>query len=135
MRHIFASGIGIVVLVLAFFVFSGALPAAAQVGALDGKTFVGHLGENGKKGDKDEFIFNAGTFESKACEKFGFGSAHYTATASGKTTSFKSETTNDKGDKMEWSGTVTGKKISGTSTLYQQGKAPVIYWFKGKLSA
>ncbi|HVY55401.1 MAG TPA: hypothetical protein VHC46_06555, partial [Thermodesulfobacteriota bacterium] len=80
-------------------------------------------------------IFNAGTFESKACEKFGFGSAPYTATASGKTTSFKSETTNDKGAKMEWSGKVTGNKISGTSTLYQQGKAPVIYWFKGKLSA
>ena len=135
MRKVFASGISIIVLVLTFFVLSGTLPAVAQGGALDGKTFVGHMGEKGKKGDKDEFVFTSETFESKACEKYGFGTAPYTATASGKTTSFQAETTNDKGAKMKWTGKVTGDKIYGTSTLYEQGKAPVIYWFKGKLSA
>lgn len=35
---------------------------------------------------------------------------------------------------MEWEGTVSGILISGTSTLKQEGKAPVIYWFKGKTS-
>jgi hypothetical protein len=125
-------GICSLLVILSFFVLSGALPASAQGGALDGKTFVGKLGEKGKKADKDEFIFKDGTFESKACEKYGFGTAPYTTTASGHTTTFKAETSNDKGDKMKWEGKVTGILISGTTTLYQEGKAPVIYWFKGK---
>ncbi len=120
--------------VLSFFVLAGTFPASAQGGALDGKTFVGKMGEKGKKGDKDEFIFKDGTFESKACEKYGFGSAPYTTTVSGQTTTFKAETTNDKGDKMNWEGTVTGISISGTTTLNQEGKTPVIYWIKGKMS-
>lgn len=119
-------------LVLSFFVLSWTLPAVAQGGALDGKTFAGKLGETGKKGDKDEFIFKDGTFESKACEKYGFGNAPYTTTAGEHTTTFKAETTNDKGDKMEWEGTVAGILISGTATLNQEGKPPVEYWFKGK---
>lgn len=127
-------GICFLIVILSFFVLSGTLPAAAQGGALDGKTFVGKLGEKGKKGDKDEFIFKEGTFESKACEKFGFGSAPYTTTASGHTTTFKAETSNDKGDTMKWEGTVTGILISGNTTLNQEGKTPVPYWFKGKMS-
>ena len=47
----------------------------------------------------------------------------------------KDSDSNDKGAKMKWTGKVTGDKIYGTTTLYEQGKAPVIYWFKGKLSA
>lgn len=133
-RNIF--GISSLILVLSFFVLSGASPVSAQVlkGSLDGKTFVGKLGEKGKKGDKDEFIFKDGTFESKACEKYGFGTAPYTTTASGHTTTFKAETSNDKGDKMEWGGKVTGILISGSATLNQKGKAPVKYWFNGKMS-
>ena len=118
--------------VLSIIVMSRTFPATAQGGALDGKTFVGKLGETGKKGDKDEFIFKDGTFESKACEKYGFGSAPYTTTANEHTTTFKAETSNDKGDKMEWEGTVTGILITGTATLNQEGKPPVEYWFKGK---
>jgi hypothetical protein len=129
-RNIF--GISSLILVLSFFILSGTLPASAQNGALDGKTFVGKLGEKGKKGDKDEFIFKDGTFESKACEKYGFGTAPYTTTTSGHITTFKAMTSNDKGDKMEWNGKVTGTLISGTTTLNQEGKAPVMYWFKGK---
>ena len=128
-------GLCSLLLLLSFFVLSGTLPAAAQGSTLDGKTFVGKLGEKGKKGDKDEFIFKAGTFESMACEKFGFGSAPYTTTASGNITTFQAETSNDKGGKMKWAGTVTGNKISGTTTPYQEGKAPVLYWFKGKMGA
>ena len=126
-------GICSLLVVLSFFILSGTLPAVAQGGALDGKTFTGKLGEKGKKGDKDEFIFKEGTFESKACEEFGFGSAPYTTTASGHTTTFKAETSNDKGGKMQWEGTVTGILISGTTTLYEEGKTPVEYWFKGKM--
>ena len=93
------------------------------------------MGEKGKKGDKDEFVFKAGTFESMACVKYGFGSAPYTTTTSGKTTTFQAETSNDKGAKMKWVGTVSGNKIWGKTTVYQEGKKPVIYWFKGKMGA
>lgn len=134
MKKVYAIGIFYVLLVFVLSVLSISLLAAAQEGALDGKTFAGEMGEAGKdKGDGDELIFKDGKFSSAACEKYGFGDAPYTATVSGDTTTFETETVSAKEGKMKWTGTVTGGKLDGTVMWYKEGQAPVEYWFKTEL--
>ena len=121
------------VLVLVFSI-AAPLPAPAQGGALDGKTFAGDMAEKGKaKVDKDELVFKDGKFSSVACESYGFGEAAYTTTVSGGATTFEAETVSAKEGKMKWSGTVTGDKLEGTATWYKDGQAPVEYWYKTEL--
>jgi hypothetical protein len=123
-----------VVLILGLYVFMSSFPAIAQEGALDGKTLVGTMGEIGKgEGDIDELVFKDGKFQSKACEKYGFGDAAYTATVSGNTTTFESETASKEEGKMKWRGKIVGDKLEGTATLDKDGQAPVEYWFKTQL--
>jgi hypothetical protein len=134
MKKVYVIGIFYVLLVFVLSALSISLLAAAQEGALDGKTFVGEMGESGKdKGDKDELIFKDGKFSSAACEKYGFGDAPYTATVTGDTTTFETETVSAKEGKMKWTGTVTGDKLDGTATWDKDGQAPVEYWYKTKL--
>lgn len=106
----------------------------AQAGSLDGKTFVGKVGENGKKkGDKDELIFKDGRFRSTACDEYGFGDAPYTTAVNGDATTFEATTVSAKEGKMEWRGTVKGNALDGTFTWYPIGKDPVEYWVKAQL--
>jgi hypothetical protein len=133
MKKVYVIGIFYVLLVFVLSALSISLLAAAQEGALDGKTFSGMMGETGKEGDKDELVFKDGKFNSAACEKYGFGDAPYTATVSGDTTTFETETVSAKEGKMKWSGTVTGDKLDGTVMWYKEGQAPVEYWFKTQL--
>jgi hypothetical protein len=113
-------------------------PATAQqtTGALDGKTFVGQIGEKGKdKGDADEFRFSAGRFHSNACDAYGFSSAPYQS-RSGKTAMtfhFQSETRSAKEGRMVWKGIVRGSTVEGTAVWLKPGQAPAEYWFRGKL--
>jgi hypothetical protein len=107
--------------------------AISQEGVLDGKTFVGEVGEKGKKnGDKDTFTFKDGKFHSKACDPYGFGDGVYTATVNGDTTTIQVETVSAKEGKMEWTGTVKGDTFDGTLTWHKGNKAPKEYWFKGE---
>ncbi len=106
----------------------------AQAGTLDGKTFVGQLGEKGKeKGDNDTFTFADGKFHSKACDPYGFGDAAYTTSINGDATTFETETVSSKEGKMKWAGTVKGEMLDGTVIWYKGSKAPKEYWFKGEL--
>lgn len=104
---------------------------AASSSPLDGKTFVGQVGEKGKTtGDPDTFTFTAGKFDSIACHEYGYGDAPYTA----KEGAFESTTTNTSGNKMIWKGTVKGDEISGTATMLSSDGAPQDeMWFKASL--
>lgn len=133
MKKVYVASIIYVLIVFVLSVLSISMLAAAQEGALDGKTFSGEMGEKGKKGDGDELIFKDGKFSSAACEKYGFGDAPYTATVSGDTTTFEADTVSAKEGKMKWTGTVTGDKLDGTVMWYKEGQAPVEYWFKTEL--
>lgn len=133
MKKVYIIGTFYVLLVFVLSVLSISLLAAAQEGALDGRTFAGELGEKGKKGDEDELIFKDGKFLSVACQEYGFGDAPYTAAVSGDTTTFETETVSAKEGKMKWTGTVTGDKLDGTVMWYKEGQAPVEYWFKTEL--
>ena len=134
MKKVYIIGTFYVLLVFVLSVLSISLLAAAREGALDGKTFAGEMGETGKdKGDKDELDFRDGKFSSEACEKYGFGDAPYTTTASGDTTTFEADTVSAKEGKMHWSGTLTGDELTGTVVWTKEGQAPIEYWFKTEL--
>jgi hypothetical protein len=113
---------------------NAAAAGSGSPGLLDGKSFAGELGEKGKaKGDKDEFVFKAGTFRSAACDAYGFGDASYRATREGASIAFTAETHSPKEGTMSWSGRVTGDHIEGTVTWAKEGKAPAEYWFRAQL--
>ncbi len=134
MKKVYMIGTFYVLLVFGLYALSISLLAAAREGALDGKTFTGEMGEAGKdKGDKDELIFKDGKFSSEACEKYGFGDAPYTTTASGGATTFEADTVSAKEGKMHWSGTVKGDERTGTVVWTKEGQAPIDYWFKTEL--
>ncbi len=107
------------------------LPALAG-GPLDGRTFTGQAGEQGKDtGDAEDFVFADGTFDPLACHEWGFGAAAYTATAEGDAISFEAEHTNADGDRMRWVGRVVGDELSGTMTYWHGDDPAKDYWFRG----
>ena len=109
-------------------------------GPLDGMTFVGALGPDGKPKDiQDVFVFENGTFVSKECElKCKYPARPYFIRVNGTKTEFISETQCPYKDaKIVWRGTVDGDTIKGKSTWVVKRW----YWtventfeFEGKLS-
>ena len=88
-------------------------------GPLDGMTFVGALGPDGKPKDiPDTFVFENGTFVSKECElNCKYPARPYFVRVNGEKTEFISETQCPYKDaKIVWRGTVEGDTIKGKST-------------------
>ena len=107
---------------------------ARASGPLDGKTFVGESGEKGQtKSDPEQIDFKAGTFHSKACDAYAFGSAPYKATTTGGVTTFEATTTSAKEGKIVWKGTVKGDTLDGTLRWSKAGQKDIEYWVKGRL--
>jgi hypothetical protein len=102
-------------------------------GILDGKTFVGEVGQESKPSMGDTLTFKDGYFHSAACDQFHFRSGVYLAVASGDTTTFQAITHNPHGAVNVWTGTVKGDKLEGTATLYVKGQEPVKRWVKATL--
>ena len=93
--------------------------AASTAGPLDGMTFVGMLGPDGKPKDiADTFVFENGTFVSKECElRCKYPARPYFVRSDGDKTLFISETQCPYKDaKIIWRGTVDGDTITGEST-------------------
>ena len=108
--------------------------ASAKTDLLDGKVFVGQVGKIGKaRGDKDQFVFQGGTFHSTACDPHGFKAVEYTADQTAQAVAFQAESANLKKETMLWRGMVQGDQISGTAVWERPGKKPAEYWFKGHL--
>lgn len=88
-------------------------------GPLDGMTFTGALGPDGKPKDiPDTFVFENGTFVSKECElNCKYPARPYFVRVNGTKTEFISETQCPYKDaKIVWRGTVEGDTIKGKST-------------------
>lgn len=86
---------------------------------LDGLTFRGALGPDGKPKDtQDIFVFKNGTFVSKECElRCKYPARPYFVRINGSKTEFISETQCPYKDaKIVWRGIVEGDRISGKST-------------------
>ena len=102
---------------------------------LDGRTYIGHVGEKGKEpGDEDTLRFAEGKFHSSACDAYGFTAAPYTAEAHGDTFTFAAETVSEKEGRMRWSGTIRTYQLEGTAVWTKPGQAPVEYWIKAELT-
>lgn len=123
----------ITVFVIAFGVLIGNTAFANQPAALDGKTFTGEVGDKGKAGDPDKFIFTNGKFHSTACDQYGYTDAPYTAISKDGKTTFTSITKNKDGDTITWNGTVTKNSIDGAAVRVSKGNPPSDMWFKGTL--
>ena len=106
---------------------------AKEKGALDGKTFVGEMMDNGKKTDNCTMSFKDGKFVSKECIKYGFNSGEYTTTTAGSAIKFETTETSKKEGTMKWQGTVTGSTIEGTCLWSKAGQKDILYTFKGTL--
>ena len=90
---------------------------------LDGRRFEGVVLERGKTaGDADTLIFDAGMFRSTACDRYGYGSGPYRASAAGDSVSFEAETESAQYGKLRWAGHIRGEKLDGTMTMVRNGK-------------
>jgi hypothetical protein len=130
MKAFFHPRIAAVLWICGLLTVAGARPAAAA-GDLDGQTYTGMIGESGKAGDPDNFIFTDGTFRSTACDQYGYSEAPYTVTEDDGKTTFSSTTVNKGGATMAWHGTVTGNAIEGTAVMTPKEGEPQTFWFKG----
>lgn len=108
-------------------------PAEAGRGLLDGRTFVGEIGEKGRsRGERERIAFRQGRLHSEACEPFGFEDGDYTASASGEEVSFQAETLSPAEGRIVWQGRVRGDALEGTFTWYKDGKRPLEYWVRAR---
>ncbi len=118
----------------------GVIPAVAQEvpGILDGRIFVGSIGDKGKEAsDEDEIRFTNRRFYSVGCEEWGFGDASYTARTDGDLIGFSAVTVSPKHGKIEWNGTAKGDTLEATYVWTKERwywkDAHEEKWFKGRL--
>ena len=108
-------------------------------GPLDGMTFSGLLGPDGKPKDvPDSFVFANGSFVSKECElRCKYTARPYFVRKIGARTEFISETQCPyKEAKITWRGTIEGDTIKGKSTWVVKRwywSVENTYAFEGKL--
>ena len=103
-------------------------------GPLDGRTFAGETGEQGKsKGDPETFVFADGKFDPLQCHPWGFAATPYTSTAEEGAVRFAAEHRNAKGERMKWSGVVRGETLEGTMTFWDDDGKARDYWFRATL--
>lgn len=128
--------------VLAALVFMLAAPlAAAQAAALDGKKYIGNIGDKGKQADETgaAFTFADGTFRSSVCDKYGFEKGAYTTTKDGDSIRFEAKTVSAEYGTNAWRGTIKGNEIEGVfvwhkkPSFFNKQPEPVERWFKAKL--
>ena len=114
-------------------------PSALQITILEGKTFSGELGLDGKPASAtDLLVFNDGMFISKGCEqRCGYTAAKYQISAKGDHFEVISETPCLKSDAtILWQGKVKGDEIEGSFTWVNKRWYCTFekkFWFKGKL--
>ncbi|MDL1861212.1 hypothetical protein FBR04_09305 [Betaproteobacteria bacterium PRO7] len=116
-------------------------PAAHAASPLDGKVFVVDLGPKGKPAnEKDDVLtFGDGRFHSKFCDKYGFGTGAYAATADGGAIVFTTETVSESDGRLVWRGRIEGETIEGEIVhhrkpgLFNRNPAPRELWFKGRI--
>ena len=110
----------------------------AGTDVLDGKSFLGKAGMNGKEAtEEDEIGFQNGRIYSVGCAEWGFGESDYAARVEGNVIHFESVTLSPKHGKIVWKGKVQGNKIDATYVWTKKRwywkDAHKEKWFKGTL--
>lgn len=114
---------------------SAAPSARPVVVSLDGTRFEGETGETGKgEHHRDTLTFDQGRFRSLDCERWGFGSAPYTATREDGVIRFHATLRSDDRGTLEWDGTIRGD-VAEASFRWRHERwywdIDRQYWFRG----
>lgn len=109
--------------------------SASQDSALDGLTFKGQAGEQGKSDHREDAIaFEGGLLRAHNCEKWGFRPARYTIKKEGDSYHFAATLQSPDKGILEWRGTITGNAATATFRWQHNRWYWNIdrrYWFKG----
>ena len=106
---------------------------------LDGKTFTGFNGEEGRDLDPDEpeeIVFNNGRFISTTCNKYNFSDVAYSASKVGDSIHFEAITLSPTHGKIAWQGVVHGDQAEVTFIWTKERwywDTHREYWFRGTL--
>ena len=109
-------------------------PATASTpGTLAGATYRGAITPVGsEKGDPDDLVFEARSFESIACRGSGFTSTSYTESKDGDGIAFEAIAPSDSGATMHWRGVARGDEITATADWSKPGEAGKTFRFVGQ---
>lgn len=121
-------------IILVLLAFVGTAPAAqSETGLLDGRTFEVEMGAKGDaEGTPNTLTFLSGTFLSQVCVQYDFPQSEYHATRSGDTIEFRVPARSYTEGHMDWTGTVTGKRLEATAVWYRPGHdEPIEFWIRG----
>lgn len=112
---------------------------APQDSALDGLTFKGQAGEQGKgEHHQDTITFEGGLLRAPNCENRGFRPSRYTVRKEGDSYHFAATLSSSDRGILEWTGTITGNVATATFRwLHKRWYWNIDrqYWFKGTLVA
>jgi hypothetical protein len=118
----------LVVLIVAFVV----IPANVSASDLDGTQW--KIRPEGLRGfllfwQTDTLKFYSGKFESVDCVPLGFMPGPYESKKAGNEIAWSATQTNDKGEKMQWQGSLSGGRLTGSYTWTKtNGKVVTIHW-------
>ena len=118
-----------------------AVPAALAQGALDGRKYVGDIGDRGKGPEERGavFAFADGRFSSSVCDRYGFEKGAYTTTREGDGLRFEAKTTSSEHGTNHWTGIVRDGTVEGVlvwqrkPSFFRPNPEPTEKWFKAKL--
>jgi hypothetical protein len=118
-----------------FILFIASTNMAEAQGLLDGKSYSGQNGEQGKGPDREDILyFKDGMFISESCHKYNFKSGKYKAWQEGPKTHFKAVTVSPSHGQLAWQGTLIDGKMSATFIWTKERWYWDIhreYWFEG----
>ena len=106
-----------------------------QAHAIDGLSFHGQTGEQGKgEHHEDTITFEDGYFRYLDCENWGFSAAPYSVRKQGDSLLFEAILRSPDRGRLEWRGIITGDKASATFRwLHERWYWDIDrhYWFEG----
>ncbi len=126
--------VSLAIMILAF----TAVPVEAMAGELDGTQW--KMRPEGWRGvllfwQTDTLKFDAGKFESTACTPYGFMPGPYDSKREGDKVVWSATQTNNKGEKMEWQGTLSRDRLEGSYTWTKRNGKTMTIWWKAKKQA
>jgi hypothetical protein len=116
-------------------------PVALAQGALDGRKYVGDVGDKGRPAEEKAvvFAFAEGMFRSSICDQYGFEKGAYTAAQEGGRIRFEARTVSSEHGTNHWSGTLEGGVLQGVlvwqrkPSFFRPNPQPVEKWFRAQL--
>lgn len=109
--------------------------ASATPLLLDGRVYVGEIGEHGMVAfASEELMFDNGKFRSSHADKYQFGQSNYSAENRNNAIAFSAETLSPSDGRMRWKGNVSNGHLEATIEWHDKGgKLIKNYWVKATL--